>query len=241
MNNRLLLNCGVLWLVAVPSAGPGQNVPAASDIAAQFLNALAEEQWIEAADLVHPATAEFLRDATLARYECPPEVRLPTFEEFRAMQPGLSRESAERRYQELKGRRDEEESIRRSFPGTHDLAELRELPLRELVARYLAGTRRLGGPEGVRAYYPAVIIGEVVEGEWVNVLYRYTYELEEKDPSGEVGFFRPAPRIIRLRLEDGRAWIAWGLHGPHASGQSLGPGVLPQFRVPECSSTPLSG
>lgn len=136
---------------------------------------------------------------------------------------------------------DEQESIRHRFPGTRDLPELRGLPVRELVARHLAGASRLGGAEGARAYYPAVVVGEVREGDWLNVLYRHTYELEEEDPSGDVGFYRPAPRIIRLRIdEDGRPWVALGLHGPHASGQSLGPGVLPQFRPPSCpSSIPL--
>lgn len=91
MNSRLLLHCGVLWLASVPSPGLGQDVPDGPAVASHYLNALAEEHWIEAAELVHPETAEFLRDASLARYECPPEVPRPTFEEYRAMQPGLPR------------------------------------------------------------------------------------------------------------------------------------------------------
>jgi hypothetical protein len=239
MNSRLLFHCGVLWLVSAPSAGLGQDTPSGSDVASQFLNALAEEQWIEAAELVHPATAEFLRDATLARYECPALMRRPTFEEYRAMQPGLSREAAERNYQELMSTWDQQESIRDRFPGTADLVELRGLALRDFVARYLAGTGRLGGAEGVSAYHPAVVVGEVPEEDWVNVLYRHAYEFEEEDPSGEIGFYRPAPKIIRLRIEeDGQPWIAWGLQGPHAGGQLLEPGVLPTFGPPACPSTP---
>jgi hypothetical protein len=235
MNGKLLLYCGILCLVSVPSTGCGKDIPAGSDVGSEFLNALAEDQWLEAAELVHPATAEFLRDAMLARYECSPEFL--TFEQYRAMQPDLSHEAAERDYQELMSRWDEQESIPQRFPGTRDLVELRGLPLREFVARYLAGTRRLGGAEGVPAYYPAVVVGEVREEEWVNVLYRHSYELEEEDPSGEVGFYRPAPKIIRLRIDGaGQPWVAWGLQGPHATGQTLGPGVLPQFRPPACQT-----
>jgi hypothetical protein len=76
---------------------------------------------------------------------------------------------------------------------------------------------------------PAKVLGGVAEGDWVNVLYRYSYELQESDVTGDVELYRPPAKQLRLR-QSSDGWRV-GFAGPML-GQTmgdLGPGVLPRM------------
>lgn len=235
---RLCLICAVLS-AANSGLAEGQGAPKASEVAALYLNALADERWQDAAALVHAETIRFFRARLTERLECPSERARPTFEEFRRADPAMPRAVAEYLYQrnvEQLEHYDQTQSISSQFPGTETLEQLRQLPPVEFLARYLAGQRRLGG-DGPPAFHPVTVVGEVAEGEWVNVLYRYTFEPSEADPSGPVGFYRPPPRIIRIRRDGGGYWVASAFDTRYPQG-ILGPGVLGSMNAPACPVSP---
>ena len=115
------------------------------------------------------------------------------------------------------------------YAGATSIEDLEARSPVEFMSSYLAGQASLWRRQGRPDHSPAVVIGGVPEGNWVSVLYRYAYEFEESDVTGEIELYRPPPKQLRLRLSpDG--WRI-GFAGP-TLGQTigdLGPGVLPRM------------
>jgi hypothetical protein len=117
-------------------------------------------------------------------------------------------------------------SIRERYPDVGTVEAFDSLPAVEVVASQLAALKQYSRDLGADVNLRARIVGAVEEPPtWLNVLFRLEYEYEDPDPTGEIGFFWPQPRMLRLRRSPDGWRVAnwWGLMN---SGGFMGPGVF---------------
>lgn len=227
-NQTMTRRTARIWVyscaVSLFSGGCAQT---ASDVAREYLEALAEERWADAAELVHPDTRAFVRDRIVQRMACieaeveAAPARADAGPPDTTMYGGIRIISSPMTASTLQ----DELQSKYSVASVEELEGVSPLTL---VARGLESEARFAA--GLHRHYPSVVLGEVPEGPIVNVLYRFDYELREEDPSGPLAFFRPPPRIVRIRRTGGRYWVTTlgGFEG------SFGPGVLPTLGGPPC-------
>jgi hypothetical protein len=208
----------------------------AEEVAIAFLNARNFNLPEVAAALVHPETAEYWRQELSARLQCTTPVKLPTFEEFRLVRAEMPEEVVRYEYEQTRSLLEKiavSSTIPGALPGTKSVDEMLQLSASEFMARYFQGSGRMEPWDAPDSAFEPVIIGTIREGDWINVAYRYKYELEEEDYSGEVGFFRPMPKILRLRASNDRAWVGWPID-PSTRGTMFGPGILSMLSRGPC-------
>lgn len=221
------------------SAEAQTALDSANVVVRDFLLAMSEQRWQDAAELIHPETrAEFQR-RQLEALQCAPDLRPPSIDDYLRMDPAMPREVAAylfRRDSVLLPAMDSIRRLSNRFPGIESVAEMERLTPLDFVRLHLENENALRLRHGMPGVYRADIVGGVREGDWINVLYRHAYERFEQDPTGAIGFFRPPPKLIRLR----RSAVGWrigsvGVIRTQTVTGDLGPGVLPRMGESPCN------